>query len=92
MSHEAIVHDDVARARKLQSQEQTTSENHTAIKSDFKNKNEITLKGGCMLATKCSIHKLIASTSVSYALVCKDALFSLHDMQHSLPPIVSNIL
>ena len=28
-----------------------------------------------------SLNKLIASTSVAYALVCKDALISLHDMQ-----------
>ena len=45
-----------------------------------------------MLATKSEINELIASTSVAYALVCKDALISLHDMQQSLPPTVANIL
>jgi hypothetical protein len=45
-----------------------------------------------LLATKSDIHELIASTSVAYALVCKDALISLQDMQHSLPPIVANVL
>ena len=45
-----------------------------------------------MLATKSEINELIASTSVTYALVCKDALISLHDMQQSLPPTVANIL
>jgi hypothetical protein len=35
---------------------------------------------------------LIATTSVAYALVCKDALISIHDMQHSLPPAVANVL
>lgn len=50
MSHEAIVHDDVARTRKLKSQAQTKSENNNATKSDLKNKNEITLKGdACLL-------------------------------------------
>jgi hypothetical protein len=42
------------------------------------------LKGGCLLSTK--------SNSVSYALICKDALISLHDLQQSLPPIVADIL
>jgi hypothetical protein len=45
-----------------------------------------------LLATKSDIHELIASTSVAYALVCKDALISLLDMQHSLPLAVANVL
>jgi hypothetical protein len=32
------------------------------------------------------------SNSVSYALICKDALISLYDLQQSLPPIVADIL
>jgi hypothetical protein len=50
------------------------------------------LKGTCLLATKSDINDLIATTSVAYALVCKDALISIHDMQHSLPPAIANIL
>jgi hypothetical protein len=45
-----------------------------------------------LLATKSGINDLIATTSVAYALVCKDALISIHDMQHSLPPTMANIL
>ena len=45
-----------------------------------------------MLATKSDINELAASKSVVYALVCKDALISLHDVQHSLPPAIANIL
>ena len=45
-----------------------------------------------LVATKYYINDLITSTSVAYALVCKDALISLYDMQHSLPPAVANIL
>jgi hypothetical protein len=45
-----------------------------------------------LLPTKSDINELIATTSVAYALVCKDALVSIHDMQHSLPPVVANIL
>jgi hypothetical protein len=50
------------------------------------------LKGTCLLATKSDINDFIATTSVAYALVCKDALISIHDMQHSLPPAFANIL
>jgi hypothetical protein len=102
MSPDAIVKDDVAKTSKLKSQEHAKSENHIAAKelvkqgnkntkSAFIKKNEITLKGSCFLATRSNVNELIASTSDCYALVCKDALISLHDMQHSLPPAVSNI-
>jgi hypothetical protein len=50
------------------------------------------LKEQCFLATKSDVNELFASTSVAYALVCKDALISIHDMQHSLPPVVANTL
>jgi hypothetical protein len=50
------------------------------------------LKGTCLFATKSNINKLIATTSVAYALVFKDALISIYDMQRSLPPAVANIL
>jgi hypothetical protein len=50
------------------------------------------LKGTCLLATKFDINNLIATTFVAYPLVCKDALVSIHDMQHSLPPAGANIL
>ena len=61
-------------------------------KSSLNMKNEKTLKGSCFLATISDANEMIASASDCYALVCKDALISLHDMQHSLPPDVSNIL
>src|SRR6266498_858549 len=103
MSPEAIVQDDVARASKLKSQEHAKSENQIIskelVKHDKKQnksvldkKNEITLKGTCLLATRSDINELFAFTSACYALVCKDALISLHDMQHCLPPAVTNIL
>ena len=92
MSPEAIVQDDVARARKIKSQDHANIENNNNAKSVFDKKNEISLKGKCLFATKSDINELITSTSVAYALVCKDALISLYDMQHSLPPAVANIL
>jgi hypothetical protein len=55
-------------------------------------KNEIKLKGTCLFATKSDINEFNESGSVAYALVCKDALISLHDMQHSLHPAIANIL
>jgi hypothetical protein len=55
-------------------------------------KSEITLKGGYLFSTKSEVNELLASNSVSYALICKDVLISLHDLQQSLPPIVADIL
>jgi hypothetical protein len=88
MSSEAIMHNGVAVARK------TKSHGHAEIASNCvgSKKSEITLKGGCLLITKSKVNQLLASNSVSYALICKDALISLRDMQQSLPPIVANIL
>jgi hypothetical protein len=50
------------------------------------------LKGTCLLASKSDIDEFIATASVAYALVCKDALISIHDMQHFLPSAVANVL
>jgi hypothetical protein len=96
MSPEAIMHNDVATARKTKSHDHVEIANHIAAKDGVKHekthrnsvaskKSEITLKGGCLLTTKSDVSELLPSNSVSYALICKDALISLHDMQHSLP-------
>jgi hypothetical protein len=103
MSPKAIVHKDVAAARKTKYHDQDEIVNHVAAKDGVKHekihtnsvaskKSEITLKEGCLLSTKSEVNELLASNSVSYALICKDALISLHDLQQSLPPIVANIL
>jgi hypothetical protein len=103
MSPEAIMHNDVAAARKNKSHDHAEIANHIVAKDSVKHekthsnfvaskKSAITLKGGCMLTTKSEVNELLASNSISYALICKDALISLHDMQQSLPPIVANIL
>jgi hypothetical protein len=86
MSPEAIVRDDVAKATKAK------TKNNKNIKVVGNNKDGIKYKGYCLLATKSNVNELFASTSVAYALVCKDALISIQDMQHSLPPVVANIL
>jgi hypothetical protein len=103
MSHEAIMHDDVAAARKTKSHDHAQIANHITAKDGVKHEkthsnfvaskeNEITLKGGCLLSTKSEINKLLASNSAFYALICNDAMISLHDMQQLLPPIMANIL
>jgi hypothetical protein len=103
MSHEAIMYSDVAAARKTKSHDHAEIPNHIAAKDDVKHekthtnsvaskKSEITLKGGCLLSTKSEVNELLASNFVSYALICKDALISLHDLQQSLSPIVADIL
>jgi hypothetical protein len=103
MSPKAIMHKDVAAARKTKSHDHAKIANHIAAKDGVKHvkahrnsvaskKSEITLKGGRLLTTKFEVNELLASNSISYALICKDALITLHDMQQSLPPIVANIL
>ena len=84
MSPEAIMQNDVAQATKAKRERNT--------KPVIDRKDGIKLKGNCLLATKSDINELNASTSTIYALVCKDALISLHDMLHSLPPEVADIL
>jgi hypothetical protein len=86
MSPETIVCDDTARAAKAK------SETNKIVKSVANKQDEIRLKGTFLLATKSDINDLIATTSVAFALVCKDALISIHNMQHSLPPAIANIL
>jgi hypothetical protein len=97
------LHDDVAAARKTKSHDHAQIANHIATKDGVKyekihsnsvasKKSEITLKGGCLLSTKSEVNELLASNFVSYALICKDGLISLHDMQQLLPPIVANSL
>jgi hypothetical protein len=99
MSPEAIMHNDVATARKTKSYDHTKIANHIAAKDGVKHekthsnsvaskKNEITLKGGCLFSTKFEVNEQLASNSISYALIYKDALISLHDMQQSLPPLL----
>jgi hypothetical protein len=103
MSPKAIMHNDVAAARKNKSHDHARIANHVAAKDGVKHekthtnsisskKSEITLKGGCLLTTKSEVNELLASNSVSYALICKDALISLHNLQQLLPPIVADIL
>jgi hypothetical protein len=97
------MHNDVATASKTKSHDHAEIANHIAAKDGVKHekthinsvaskKSEITLKGGCFLSTKSEVNELLASNSISYALICKDALISLHDLQQSLPPIVADIL
>jgi hypothetical protein len=103
MSPEAIMHNDVAAARKTKSHDHAEIANHVAAKDGVKHekthsnsvackKSEITMKGGCLLSTKSEVNELLASNSISYALICQDAFILLHDLQQSLPPIVADIL
>jgi hypothetical protein len=103
MSPEAIMHNDVATASKTKSHDHAEIANHVAAKDGVKHEkthinsvasknSEITLKGGCFLSTKSEVNELLASNYLSYALICKDALISLNDLQQSLPPIVADIL
>jgi hypothetical protein len=96
ISLEAIMHDDLAAARKTKSHDHAQIANHIAARDGVKHEkihsnsvasknSEITLKVGCLLSTKSEISELQTSNSVSYALICEDVLISLHDIQQSLP-------
>jgi hypothetical protein len=78
MSSEAIMHNDVAAARKTKSHDHAKIANHVAAKDGVKHekthtnyvaskKSEITLKDSCLLSTKSEVNELLASNSVSYA-------------------------
>ena len=102
MTPENILKDDLARASRAKSQEKQKSENqivasevmppNNSTKSGPKVANEIRLKHPSLLATKSDISELDVSTSVCYAIVCKEVLFSFEDMPPSLPPVVANVL
>ena len=61
-------------------------------KSVHDNKNEIKLKGACFIATKSDLDEIDATTTICYALIYKQTLFSLEDIPLSLPPVVTNLL
>jgi hypothetical protein len=56
------------------------------------NRNEIELKGACFIATKSDLDEIDATTTVCYALICKQTLFSLQDIPLSIPPVVTDLL
>ena len=49
------------------------------------------MKNPVLLATKIDLAEINAA-AMCYAFICKDALFSLEDMHHTLPPAVTNLL
>lgn len=103
MSPEDVLKDELARAKKLNIKKHLESENQIIAKEleqRTKNnakptpdkKNEIKLKGTCLLSTKSDLQEFDVSTDVCYALICKETLFSLEDIPISLPPAVTNLL
>ena len=101
MTPEQILKDDIARASRAKTEKKQQSENQIVAnevmppsknnKSSAELPNEIRLKK-CFLASKSDLADLDASTSVCYAIVCKEVLFSFEDMPPSLPPAIANIL
>ena len=103
ISLEAILKDELARASELKNHEHAKSENQIVAnelekhkkrntKFDHGNQNEIKLKGSCFIATKSDMEEIDASTTICYALVCKETLFSLEEMPSTLPSTVTNLL
>ena len=98
MTPETILKVDIARASRAKNQEKQKSENQivasevlphkSSTKSAPKVANEIRLKHPTLLATKSDISELDVNTSVCYAIVCKEVLFSFEDM----PPLCHLLL
>ena len=80
MTPAEILHDDIERA-KLDKEELN-------IKSE--NQQGIILKGSVLLATKSDLAEI--DNVVCYALICRNALFSIDDIASTLPPTVTNLL
>jgi hypothetical protein len=56
------------------------------------NQQPIKLKTPTLLATKSDLDELHASVGLCYALVCKNAFYSIDDTFIALPPAVANLL
>ena len=98
-----ILRDELARANKEKKKKHAESENQFVAKdfvqhkerqsnSAHERKDEIKLKGACLFASKSDLNELLDGSTVCYALICKDALFSFDDTSSSLPPAVTNLL
>ena len=61
------------------------------LASDAKAESQptIKLKNPVMIATKSDLTEI---NDVCYALICKDALFSMDDISSTLPPSITNLL
>jgi hypothetical protein len=103
MSPDAILRDEVARAGKEKNKKSTQTENlgvakeseqlkNDKSKSAHARTNEIKLKSACYLASKSDLLELNDDDAICYVFVCKEALFSLHDVPSTLPPTVTNLL
>jgi hypothetical protein len=57
-----------------------------------KNQQPIKLKTPTLLATRSDLEELHASIGLCYALVCKNAFYSIDDTFIALPPTVANLL
>jgi hypothetical protein len=97
-----IVQCDKAIAENAKREQDLQSENQQVAKHVFPPKKEqptpsssstgIKLKGGVMLVTKSDLAEIVNNDVPCYALVCKEALFSLDDIPSSLPSAVTNLL
>ena len=56
------------------------------------NQQPIKLKTPTLLATKSDLDELHASVGLCYALVCKNAFYSIDDTSIALPPSIANLL
>ena len=67
-----------------------SAKNEPPVKPE--NQQAIKLKAPIMLATKSDLAGIHVDDTCCYALICKDALFSIDDIASTLPAPVTNIL
>jgi hypothetical protein len=65
---------------------------HKEPTNETKIQQQIKLKAPVMLATKSDLLEPYATNACCYALVCKDAFFSIDDIASTFPASVTNLL
>jgi hypothetical protein len=76
----------------VQADKGRTASTHKEPTNETEIQQQIKLKAPVMLATKFDLLETHATDACCYALVCKDAFFSIDDIASTLPASVTNLL
>jgi hypothetical protein len=76
----------------VQADKDRAANTHKEPTNETEIQQQIKLKAPVMLATKSDLLETHATDACCYALVCKDAFFSIDDIASTLPASVTNLL
>jgi len=76
-------------AQIVQADKERLASENTQVDANSAKQSEIKLKNHVMLANKSNLSEI---KDVCYALICKDALFSMDDISSTLPSSITNLL